>query len=266
MNRSAWQITLDTQYALLFRELKTRFGAKRLGYFWAIAEPAGQILLISALFTALGRNSLTGVPVMLFMLTGFLPYGLFRKVMRSIGAAVTSNKGLLGYRQVSPMDAVVVRFVIEFATAICVYSILVAVFGWLSVDILSSMRMGVVPENFLGVFSAFLLLAFFSSGLGLMVAVGSAYWESLDNIVTILLRPALFISGVFYTITMVPERYWYLLDWNPVLHAIELGRDAYFDTYASPVGSWEYLGGCALVTMVLGLMLYRVSRNKLKVS
>ena len=266
MNRTPWQITLDTQYALLFRELKTRFGAKRLGYFWAIAEPAGQVLLISVLFMMIGRNSLTGVSVMVFMLTGFLPYGMFRKMMSSVGAAATANKGLLGYRQVSPMDAVAVRFTIEIATSILVYVILLSIFGWLGVEILSHMQIDVIPDRLLEVFCAFVLLALFGSGLGLMIAVGTAYWPDLSNIISIMLRPMIFISGVFYTITMIPERYWYLLAWNPVLHAIELGRDAFFESYTTPLGSWWYLGGCAICFLTVGLMMYRVSRNRLKVS
>ena len=266
MNRSAWQITLDTQYALLFRELKTRFGAKRLGYFWAIAEPAGQVLLISILFMMIGRNSLTGVSVMVFMLTGFLPYGMFRKMLSSTGAAVTANKGLLGYRQVSPMDAVAVRFTIEFATSVCVYVILLAIFGWLGIEILSHLQIDVIPDRLLEVFCSFLLLALLGSGIGLIIAVGTSYWADLQNIVSIALRPMIFISGVFYTITAIPERYWYLLTWNPVLHAIELGRDAFFDTYSTPVGSWWYLGGCTFGFLTIGLMMYRVSRNRLKVS
>ncbi len=264
MNRSAWQITLDTQYALLFRELKTRFGAKRMGYFWAIAEPAGQTLVMTLLFATIGRNSLSGVSVMLFMLTGFVPYGLYTKLQNSLGQAIVANKGLLGYRQVAPIDPVIVRLVIELATTFLVYFTLVMLLGWLSVDVLSWMEMDVVPDDLLKVICALLLLALFSSGFGLIIAVGSAYWQDMSKIVSIVTRPMIFLSGVFYAMTMVPQQYWYLLSWNPVLHAIELGRDGYFATYTTPVGSWVYLTSVAITAQVIGLMLYRIGRNRLR--
>lgn len=264
MNRTSWQITLDTQYALLFRELKTRFGDNRLGYFWAIAEPALQALVMTLLFAVIGRNSLTGVPVMMFMLTGFIPFGLYVKLQSSLGQAVMANKGLLGYRQVAPIDPIIVRLVIEVATTSIVFLLLVAFLGWLSVDFLSWMEMDVIPDDLLRLICAMLLLAMFSSGLGLMIAVGAAYWPDLIKIVSIFTRPMIFLSAVFYAMTMVPSQYWYLLSWNPVLHAIELTRDAYFVAYDTPVGSWVYLGSTAMTTQLIGLMLYRIGRNRLK--
>ena len=266
MNRSAWQITLDTQYALLFRELKTRFGAKRLGYFWAIAEPAGQILLMTFLFAMVGRHTLTGVSVMLFMLTGFVPFGLYSKIQSSVGQAVTANKGLLGYRQVSPIDPVFVRFIIEITTTFFVLIVLLSVLGWLSVELLSWMEIDVIPDDPLGLILAWGLLSIFSLGFGLIVVVASAYWEDAVKVVSIATRPMIFMSAVFYAMTMVPEQYWYLLSWNPVLHAIELGRDSFFPTYTTPVGSWTYLMSVAVGTLLIGLMLYRVGRNRLKSS
>tara|TARA_B100001250_G_scaffold30870_1_gene25338 strand:+ start:1570 stop:2370 length:801 start_codon:yes stop_codon:yes gene_type:complete len=266
LNRTSWQITLDTLYALLFRELKTRFGAKRTGYFWAIAEPALQTLLMTVLFSFIGRNTLTGVPVMIFMLTGFVPFGLFGKMLKSVSTAVSANKGLLGYRQVSPIDPVVIRVMIELVTTLLVYVVLLFLMAWLGVEILSWMQLDVIPDNPLGVLAALLLLAAFSSGLGLIVTVGSAYWEDLDKIVSIATRPMILLSAVFYAMSMVPPQYWYLLSWNPVLHAIELGRDSFFVTYNTPVGSWVYLGSMAAGAQLIGLMLYQVARNRLKVS
>ena len=58
----------DTIHALLMRELKTRFGAKKLGYFWALAEPIAQAAIFALLFTLIGRTSITGVPVALFLI------------------------------------------------------------------------------------------------------------------------------------------------------------------------------------------------------
>ena len=98
-----------------------------------------------------------------------------------------------------------------------------------------------------------------------MVAVGTSYWEDFEKIVSIATRPMILLSGVFYAMTMVPSQYWYLLSWNPVLHALELGRDSFFASYTTPVGSWVYLGSFAVGTLLTSLMLYRVGRDRLKV-
>ena len=37
MARTSIQVMRDTVYALMMRELKTRFGARKLGYFWGVS-------------------------------------------------------------------------------------------------------------------------------------------------------------------------------------------------------------------------------------
>ena len=263
MPRTSWQIMSDTIYALFFRELKTRFGSTRLGYFWALAGPALSSAIIAIFFTLLGRGSLSGVPVFMFMLTGFIPFGLYSSGVKNVSAALSANKGLLGYRQVTPMDPIITRFGIELITTLLVFLILAAFLGWLSVDILAWMRIDAWPDNFLGVFFALVLLALLALGIGLTLAIAELHWEGITQIYSLFSRPLIFVSGVFYAVTMIPEQYWFLLSWNPILHAIELVRDAYFVAYETPIGSWSYLLIWVVFTNLIGLMLYRVSRDKL---
>ena len=78
-SRTPLQIMFDTIFALMMRELKTRFGAKKLGYFWAIIEPAAQASIMAIMFSLIGRSSLSGVPVALFLISGIMPFKFFSK-------------------------------------------------------------------------------------------------------------------------------------------------------------------------------------------
>ena len=252
--RTSWQIMRDTVHALFIRELRTRFGANRLGYFWALAEPAGQAAIMVALFSTIGRHSLSGVPVALFMLSGILPFKLFSKLLTQLSAAVQANKGLLGYRQVAPIDPLITRLIIEFATFLIVYVLLLVILAW--------MGMHVLPDDFLRLLSASFLMVTVAAGLGMIFCVTQLYWDDVTKLINLIMTPMMFISGVFYSATMIPEQYWYLFSWNPLFHAIELARDAFFASYSTPVGSWYYLGAFALVTQAMGLMLYQANRQR----
>ena len=252
--RTSWQIMRDTVHALFIRELRTRFGSNRLGYFWALAEPAGQAAIMVALFSTIGRHSLSGVPVALFMLSGILPLKLFSKLLTQLSAAVQANKGLLGYRQVAPIDPLITRLIIELVTFLIVYVLLLVVLAW--------MGMRVLPDDFLRLLSASLLMVIVAAGLGMIFCVTQLYWDDVTKLINLIMTPMMFISGVFYSATMIPEQYWYLFSWNPLFHAIELARDAFFASYSTPVGSWYYLGAFALVTQAMGLMLYRTNHQR----
>jgi capsular polysaccharide transport system permease protein len=252
--RTSLQIMLDTIFALMMRELKTRFGAKKLGYFWAIAEPAVQASIIALLFSLIGRSSLTGVPVALFIISGIMPFKFFSKLLPQLAGSVQANKALFTYRQVSILDPLITRLIIEVTTYIVVLCIILSGMAWIGFD--------VEMQDFLVFLMINLLLISLGLGMGILLCVASAYWEDTNKVVGLMMMPMFMISGIFFTATMIPQKYHYLLDWNPIFHVIELIRQAMFVSYTSPIGDWQYVAFCALVSNAAGLMLYQVSRQR----
>jgi capsular polysaccharide transport system permease protein len=254
MARTSIHIMRDTLHALLMRELKTRFGAKKLGYFWAVAEPAAQASIMAVLFSLIGRSSLSGVPVALFMISGILPFKFFSKLLPQLAQAVQANKSLFAYRQVTAIDPVITRLIIEAATFVVVYSIILTVMAWMGFE--------VWPDNLLALLGISGLLMVLGAGIGLILCSAVSYWEDTSKVVAMIMTPMFMISGIFFCATMIPAQYWYLFDWNPIFHILELSRDAMFASYTTPVGSWQYVGLWALVSISIGLMLYQINRNR----
>jgi capsular polysaccharide transport system permease protein len=252
--RSALNIMFDTVHALLMRELITRFGKNRLGYFWAIAEPVAQAAVFALIFTLIGREAIAGVPIALFLLSGILPFNLFTKLLTQISAAVEANKALFSYRQVSAIDPVVTRLIIEVATFIIVYTIILLALAWLG--------FAVIPDDLPKVLLATGLLVIVATGLGLILCSLVSYWQDTPKVVGMIMRPMFFMSGIFFCATMIPTQYWYLFDWNPIFHAIELSRDAFFSAYTTPIGSWAYLSSVALVCFATGLATFKLSQQR----
>lgn len=253
-SRTSLQIMQDTVFALMMRELKTRFGAKKLGYFWAIAEPAAQASIMALMFSMIGRSSLAGVPVALFMISGIMPFKFFSKLLPQLAGSVQGNKALFTYRQVSVIDPLVTRLIIEVVTYILVFCIILAVMAWAGIN--------VQMQDFLAFLMVNVLLISLGLGIGLLLCVASAYWEDTSKVVAMVMTPMFMISGIFFTATMIPQKYHYLFDWNPIFHIIELIRQAMFVSYTSPIADWQFVAFCALVTNAAGLMLYQVSRQR----
>ncbi|TKB46109.1 ABC transporter permease [Thalassotalea mangrovi] len=254
IKRNSWQIMADTVNALLLREVKTRFGSNRLGYFWALFDPIAQVAFMATIFTLIGRESITGVPISLFLIVAILPYKLFSKLLPQLSAAVSSNKALFGYRQVAPIDPVITRLLIELVAFVVVYLLVALILTWLGID--------AVPDDFLKLLLATLLLVVMCLGLGLALCSATIYWEDTPKLLSIVLMPMFFISGIFFCATMIPAKYWFLFDWNPVFHVMELSRDAFFSSYQTPVGDWAYLSVVSLGCLALGLGSYQINRLK----
>ena len=209
---------------------------------------------MAILFTLIGRSSLSGVPVALFLVSGIMPFKFFSKVMTQLASAVQANKALFTYRQVSIIDPLITRLIIEVVTYIIVFCIILAVMAWLGFNI--------EMQDFLSFLMVNVLLISLGLGMGILLCVASAYWEDTGKLVGMVMMPMFFMSGILFVATMVPQKYLYLFDWNPIFHIVELTRQSMFVSYTSPIGDWQYVAFCALVTNAAGLMLYQVSRQR----
>ncbi|NMP14992.1 ABC transporter permease [Thalassotalea sp. Y01] len=250
--RSSWQIMCDSVHALLLREVKTRFGANRLGYFWALFDPITQVAFFAAIFTLIGRESITGVPISIFLVVAIMPYKLFSKLLPQLSAAVIANKALFGYRQVQPITPVVTRLVIELVTFVVVYIIVLIGMAWLGIDAL--------PDDLLKLFAITLLLIGMCLGLGLLLCSATLYWEDTPKLLGIILMPMFFISGIAFCATMIPVKYWFLFDWNPIFHITELSREAFFESYQTPLGEWGYVSLVSIICLAIGLISFQINR------
>ena len=237
----------------MMREVKTRFGNSPMGYFWTIAEPCLQVILLGVIFSLIDKKSIAHVHVALFLFVAILPFQfIFKKMLNQVSAAMSANKSLLSYKQIHPMDPIISRILLELAV-FCICCILIFTFMyWLGLD--------AVPQDILSLIACYILLAFFSTGLGLMICVGETYYADLQKITGLLTRPLFFISGIFFVATSIPQQYWYLFTWNPVFHVMELSRESFFDVYTSPVASWFYLIFCSICSLGIGLTLFHVNR------
>jgi len=252
--RTPVQVMRDTVSALLARELKSRFGSKKLGYFWALAEPGLQASVIAVIFTILGRNSLSGVPVALFILLGVLPFRGFTKISTQLSTAIKSNKALFSYRQVSPIDPFITRLIIEAATYLIIYTLLMIILFWSGFQVIPEKPMELILIN--------LLMLAMASGYGLVLANMVIFYEDTPRIISLIHQPLFFVSGIFFVITMIPSHYWEYLTWNPLLHFTELSRDAMFFNYQTPVGDWFYISIITIGVWGTGLALYWVNRHR----
>ncbi len=60
VNRSSLEVQKSVLFALLMRELKTRFG-RNLGYAWALLEPTAPVLVLTAIFSYILKRTFPGI-------------------------------------------------------------------------------------------------------------------------------------------------------------------------------------------------------------
>lgn len=257
--RSGIQVMYASIRALFLRELQTRFGHYRIGYVWALIEPALNVIFMLILFGAIVKRTLPGIEYPVFLINGILPFFVFKKAAMQSLSAITSNKGLLSYRSVKPIDTVIARTLLEFILYFVCYILLSSVLIWIGYQISFSH----IPE-LLFLWSILLLI---SLGFGAIMMVIGSYSPEINKALGPMFLILYFMSGAIFPLHRVPEQYLGYFLWNPLAHLFELLRHAAVPTYSmvSSSISLSYVLVCTMGVMFIGLLLYRAStENMLK--
>lgn len=248
--RTSTVITLSVWKALFLREAVTRIFSGRAAWLWLLIEPMFNVFYLVIIFTVIRMTTIGGIDTVVWLLVGMLGFFMFRRTATQVMNGINANKGLFAYRQVKPIDTVLVRGGLEGFLMIIISSILlasIALFGH-----------SVVPADLLSVLEAFFGLWLIGVSFGLVTSVISELLPELGKIINLIMMPMYVISGVIFPISSIPPPYrdWLML--NPVangLEAIRLGFAPYY--HAAPETSIAYIYEFALVGVFLGLSLHR---------
>ncbi|MCS0630964.1 ABC transporter permease [Telluria mixta] len=255
LTRSSLQIALATWKALFLREAVTRLAAGRAAWVWLLFEPLAYLIFIMTLFGFVYHKMVGGVDGAMFVVTGLLGFYFARNTFLRSMEAIHANGALFTYRQVKPIDTVLVRAALEgFLNLLSAILILAGA---------SLFHYNVLPDDPLLVMATVFALWLCGLGLGLILSAATKLVAELGKVVNILVTPLYFISGVMIPASTIPQPYRDYLLVNPFLHGLEILRGAYFAHY-HPVSeaSLAYVYGFALVTVFFGLSLHlRFSRQ-----
>lgn len=242
--------------ALFLRELQTRFGHYRMGYVWALFEPALNVIFMLIMFGAIVKRVLPGIEYPVFLINGILPFFVFRKsALQSLGA-IDANRGLLNYKSVQPIDIIFARTGLEWLLYFVCYILLTLVLMWLGF----SVSLSSIPSLLVYWVSLFI----FSIGVASVLIVVGSWSKDVNKFITPLIMVMYFISGALFPLHRVPEEYLVYLMWNPLLHLFELMRHAVSPTYIPLNGvSFIYFWMCTVGILFIGLALIRVFNKEM---
>jgi capsular polysaccharide transport system permease protein len=250
-NRSHLQIQRDVIYALLLRELSSRFGKSRGGFLWVLVEPIAHLMIPVLMFGFIRQRLMPGVEYPVFLVYGFLPFLLFKAICLQIVDGVNAAQGLLSYRQVLLMDVFVAKAMAHCVIQAVVFSLVLTGLAMFGYDVLPPR-----PVELAGVLALAAVLAF---GLGVLFAAVASLIPDARPVIHVMFMPLYFVSGVLFPVTRFPDEWVRWMAINPVLHLVELSRVMGVDGYeAMKYTSVLYPIGLALAATIVGLMLYRL--------
>lgn len=234
---------------MFLREAIKRLFGEPFAWVWLILEPILTVTIFMFVLTAVRLREVGGIDTAVWIMVGMLGFNFFRKTFVRSLAAIKDNKKLFIFRQVKPVDPVIVRTLVEGFLNLVVSMLLFLGAALIGLDI--------IPDDPLASLEGAFGIWLIGVGFGLMGSVAVELLPAIGKSLRLIVFPLFLFSGVIFPISAVPEPYrgWALL--NPLAHGLEAIRMGFSNQYTViPELSVQYLYIVALSLVFLGLALH----------
>lgn len=232
--------------ALVLREVEAGGLKGPNSLVWAVIEPVVGISLLSIIFMIALPAPPLGNSFALFYATGLLPLLFFQDVSQKSIIAIRFSRPLLGFAEIRLIEMIVGRAVLAMGLQV---GIMILLLGGLLMA-----NRHPIQTDVLHLAQAILATATLSTGVGVLGGWLSAEVPIWPRIWAAVLRPLVFISGVFFLVDEISDPYRDIAMWNPLAHAISAFRAGFYPQYIGEHASLTYVFGIGLGCLAIGVV------------
>lgn len=205
------------------REYKIQYSEKYLGLVWHILEPFFALIIYYVFFGYFLKIQTSDTPFVLFIFTGIISWFFFTRILSDVSVSLHKYQSILGKMPLNKlsisMSGIYVNF-IEYLFAL--FILIIGIVFW-----------GYYPSaKFIYIPALIVLIIISGYSIGIWIASLSIRYHDIHVIAPFVFRFAIWITPVFYPVSIIPENFKFILYINPMVLAIESYRWILFNTPA----------------------------------
>jgi lipopolysaccharide transport system permease protein len=205
-------------WVLTARDVKVRYKQTVLGAAWAIIRPFTTMVIFSVVFGQLAKMPSDGYPYPVFVYAALLPWTFFANALTTCGQSLVGSSQLISKvyfpRLIIPLASVGAGLVdLLVSTGILLMMMLWYGVGW-------SWNLLAAPFLLMGV-------AFAALGIGTLLSALTVSYRDFTHITPFLVQIWLYVTPVVFPLSLVPPRWQWLLNLNPMTGLVEGFRAAF---------------------------------------
>jgi ABC-2 type transport system permease protein len=237
--------------SLLRREVNRFMKIKRQTLIAPLLET---FLYISVFGAALGSriDKLHGVKYVVFIVPGLIMMAWAMNAFSNNASSILQQKFQRSIDDQLSSPASPLELLLAFSFGGFLRGMIVATLTFVAASILVDMPV----EHVLVLLPSLFLVGTFFSQLGVLVGVRAEQFDDVSFYQTFLLQPLIFLGGVFYSASLLPEPFQTLTHLNPVYYMIGLVRYGFLDYSEQSVAL--ALGLLAVAALGLFALNYRL--------
>lgn len=206
-------------YFLIWRDVKVRYKQTALGVVWVVLQPLLTALVLTVVFGKLVGMPSEGVAYPLFAFAGLAPWMFFSKALTQSGLSLVASANLITKvyfpRLIIPASSVAASLV-DFGISLVV---LMGLLFYYAVPL--TWRIAVIPP-------VTLLTVLLALSLGSLLSAFNVKYRDVGAVLPLAIQIWMFATPIIYPLSLVPEKWRWLAELNPMTGLIEMYRAALF--------------------------------------
>ena len=234
---------------LIQQELTLRYKRSVIGIGWTLLNPMLTSFVLWIVFSFLFANKLqTGQQFAPYLMAGILLNTFFNQGLLQAANSIAANGGILTKVSVPPK-------IFAFAAALAAFiNFLIGLIPLTLVVYISGQSLSLFLPIVLivGFF-----LALFVAGIGLALSVIFIRFDDAKNIINVLLLILLYLTPVFYPISILNERMQKIVTLNPLTSFLDVFRWSFSNNATATSADFAYIFLTGIIFFALGSYIFK---------
>lgn len=245
--RELWRYR-ELLYFFVWRDVKVRYKQTALGIAWAVIQPLFAMIIFAFFFGRVAKLPSNGLPYPLFAYAGLLPWTFFANACNNGSTSLISSSNLITKvyfpRTLVPIAAVVTG-VVDFLLALVMI-----------VPLLVMWHTAPSPLALVGIPVSMFVCVLVGFGFALWSSALVVRFRDLRHAIPFIVQIWMFATPIVYPLSLVPERYRWVVRLNPIVPVVETFRGSIFGAPIDGSGL-AVAAAIAVVLIVTGSMYFR---------
>ena len=236
---------------LVWRDFRVKYKASMLGMLWSFLNPLLTLMVYYFVFSTLFRSDVEYFPV--YLMSGIILYNYFADATSLGLISIVGNSSLIT-KVYMPKYIYPLSKVLSSAINLCI-SFIPLLIVMLITGVPFSKSLLLLPWVV-----TFLIL--FSLGVSLLLAAMNVFFRDTQFLWSVLITMWNFLTPIFYPESIIPAKYLTLYHLNPLYQIVYFMRSIILGGVSPTPVTYFYCAAACLVTLAVGLLVFRKSQDK----
>lgn len=199
---------------LVNRDIKTKYRRSVLGMLWTVLNPLGMMIIMSIVFSHIFRQNIENYPV--YLMCGQVIFNFYSEASNMAMSSILGNASLIKKVYVPKYLFPTSRICSSFVNLLTSFIALTIVIIATQSPIYWTILLVVFPITYVFLFSL---------GMGLLLSALVVSFRDMMHLYGVLITAWLYVTPIFYPIEIIPEKFRFIINLNPLASIIEMFRD-----------------------------------------